>query len=136
MSTTSTILWSHLDFLIYIYMASEQRPHVSNGHYFWVSRVVVEHRFYCISTAVSIPSVFCHFFIHSFSSLCEKWNFVSHVSTLKESRSINERKRRNLSSQHRRQKEMWKKKFIKNQKQIFFLSFFLSFFPSPFNLSW
>ncbi len=30
-------------------MTSEQRPPVNNGHYFWVPRVVVIHRFDCIS---------------------------------------------------------------------------------------
>ncbi len=47
--TTTTILESrfpHLENKV----NSEQQPPVNNGHYFWVPRVVVVHRFDCIQT--------------------------------------------------------------------------------------
>jgi len=34
--------------MTYVNYNTEQRSHVNNGHYFWVSRVVVVLRFDCI----------------------------------------------------------------------------------------
>jgi hypothetical protein len=38
-------------------MTSEQRPIVYSGHYFWVPRVVVVHKFDCVLKYMYVPSV-------------------------------------------------------------------------------